>query len=76
MNYAEYSKYMANRRDIISINRGYQIKGLPLLPVPPIIEAPKVRIAYLKEDNSYAGRLKEGEECPPECYTKFETALY
>lgn len=76
MTYEEYSKYMANRADIILINKGNRIKGLPELPVPEKIEAPKVRIAYSKNDNSYMGRLKDGEECPEDCYIKLEPALY
>jgi hypothetical protein len=76
MNYAEYSKYMNHRRDIISTNRSLSLQGKPLLPVPEAIEPPKVRIAYLKEDNSYAGRLNDGDECPEDCYIKFENALY
>jgi hypothetical protein len=76
MNHLEYVKYMADRQIIIDINRVNRIKGLPSLPVPPKLEPPKVRIAYSKNDNSYIGRLKDGEECPEDCYVKFEPALY
>ena len=76
MDYAEYSKYMSHRRDIISTNKSNRMKGLPQLPVPEKLEAPKVRIAYSKCDNSYMGRLKDDEECPEDCYTKLEQALY
>jgi hypothetical protein len=58
------------------MNRSYKFKGLPELTVPDKIEPPKVRIAYLKEDNSYAGRLADGQECPEDCYVKVENALY
>ena len=76
MNCEEYSKYMSNRRDIITTNKSNRMKGFPQLPVPEKLEAPKVRIAYFKNDNSYAGRLKDDEECPEDCYTKIEPALY
>jgi hypothetical protein len=76
MNVQEYQKYMSNRRDIISTNKSNRMKGLPQLTVPEKLEAPKVRIAYSKNDNSYMGRLKEDEECPEDCYIKLEPALY
>lgn len=76
MTYEEYSKYMANRADIININKGNRIKGLPQLPVPEKIEAPKVRIAYSKLDDSYIGRLADDEEIPEDCYAVLEPALY
>jgi hypothetical protein len=76
MTYAEYSKYMANRADIIRINAGNRIKGLPALTVPEKIEPPKVRVAYSKLDDSYMGRLSDDDEIPEDCYAVLEPAMY
>lgn len=76
MTYKEYQKYMSDRDLVISLNKANRIKGLLEQPVPPKIDPPKVRIAYSKNDNSYIGRLADGDEVPEDCYVKFEPALY
>jgi hypothetical protein len=63
MNYTEWSKYMNNRREIISQNRSNRLKKLPLLVVPEKLKPPQVIAAY-EPDGSYAGIINSLDELP------------
>ena len=73
MTYNEYSKYMANRREIISKNRSNRLKRLPLLEVPAKIEPPKILVAY-EPDGTYYGTINDLSELPNGYKVKLENA--
>jgi hypothetical protein len=61
----EYAAYEHARQEIISRNRSRRIRGLSILPTPPKLEPPKVRVAY-EPDGTYMGRLPDNPEDDPE----------
>jgi hypothetical protein len=70
----EYRKYEMNRQEIISKNRSFRIRRLPLLDQPPRIEPPLKRVVYSQDKDglTYEGTLRAGEEVPPGMILKLE----
>ena len=73
--YAEYQARQGDRRWRISANRSRRMRGIEPMPVPPVLQPPKVCIAYDSEGN-YQGRLQNADECPADCVICWEDAKY
>jgi hypothetical protein len=73
--YDEWSRYNAQRIDIISRNRSLRMQGKPLLPQPARCEPPPKRVVYSREPDgalTYEGTLREGEQVPEGLILKLE----
>ena len=74
MTVIEYSKALAERARIVSLNRSQRMRGLPCFPLPPKPEKPMGRFAY-DADGVYVGKLADNQECPQGCTVKLEPLL-
>ena len=83
MDKQEYDRLMRERNEILAENKARRMRKRPLatptplpLSVPPKPQMPLVPVAYRIEDGAYEGRLNDPDECPAECFVKWEPASW
>jgi hypothetical protein len=58
---SEYLDNEAKRRDAISRNRSFRVRGLPLVPVPAKMNPPRRPVAYAG-DGTYEGYMSSDDQ--------------